>query len=230
LRWQADTGTENQKRTGTAILLRYITREEPYLPKRDPTMTGIESLYNTEEGKVLIEIKLSSIIQLYNSFDPAPFHEKELDDEAEQYIVNIVRDFPKNTEFKIVIYLPDGHSCCDEAFKIPAAIRNHFSYRTLMEERKFRERVNYGKFSILIGISFLAVAMVASQAVEDYLSAYPPAHLAAIALEVAGWVAMWEPVTVFLYQLWPILVQKNLYGKISRMETEIRPYPPLKPA
>ena len=91
-----------------------------------------------------------------------------------------------------------------------------------MQERKFRERLNYGKFSILIGLSFLAVAMVASQAVEDYLSAYPLAHLAAIALEVAGWVAMWEPVTVFLYQLWPILVQKNLYEKISRMETEIR--------
>ena len=188
-------------------------------------MTGIESLYNREDGRVLIEIKLSSIIQLYNSFDPAPFHEKELDDGAEQYIVDIVRDFPKNTEFKIIIYLPGGLSCCDEAFKIPAALRNHFSYLALMQERKFRERMNYGKFSILIGLSFLAVAMVASQAVEDYLSAYPLAHLAAIALEVAGWVAMWEPVTVFLYQLWPILVQKTLYEKISRMETEIRPYP-----
>ena len=90
-------------------------------------MTGIESLYNREDGRVLIEIKLSSIIQLYNSFDPAPFHEKELDDEAEQYIVDIVRDFPKNTEFKIIVYLPGGLSCCDEALKIPAALRNHFS-------------------------------------------------------------------------------------------------------
>jgi hypothetical protein len=193
-------------------------------------MTGIESLYNREDGRVLIEIKLSSIIQLYNSFDPAPFHEKELDDGAEQYIVDIVQDFPKNTEFKIIVYLPGGISCCDEALKIPAALRNHFSYLAQMQERKFRERLNYGKYSILIGLSFLAVAMVASQAVEASLSAYPLAHLAAIALEVAGWVAMWEPVTVFLYQLWPILVQKNLYEKISRMETEIRPYPQPKPS
>ncbi len=188
-------------------------------------MTGIESLYRNEDGKVLIEIKLSSIVQLYNSFDPAPFHEKQLDQEAEQYIVDIVRDFPNSTEFKIVIYLPEGLSCCDESQKIPESIRNHFRYLAMMQERKYRERRDYGKISILIGLSFLAVAMVASQAVDDYLSAYPLAHLAAIALEVAGWVAMWEPVTVFLYQLWPILSQKKLYEKISRMETDVRPYP-----
>lgn len=193
-------------------------------------MTGIESLYRKEDGKVLIEIKLSSIVQLYNSFDPAPFHEKQLDQEAEQYIVDIVRDFPNSTEFKIMIYLPEGLSCCDESQKIPESIRNHFRYLAMMQERKYRERRDYGKISILIGLSFLAVAMLASQAVDDYLSAYPLAHLAAIALEVAGWVAMWEPVTVFLYQLWPILSQKKLYEKISRMETDVRPYPQPEPS
>jgi hypothetical protein len=36
---------------------------------------------------------------------------------------------------------------------------------------------------------------------------------------------MWEPVTVYLYQLWPILSQKKLYETISRMETDVRSYP-----
>ncbi len=40
-------------------------------------MVDIESLYRKEDGKILIEIKLSSVLQLFNSFDPAPFHEKE---------------------------------------------------------------------------------------------------------------------------------------------------------
>ena len=63
-------------------------------------MADIESLYRKEGDRVLIEITLSSVIQLYNSFDPAPFHEKELDSEAEQYIVNIVRGFPKKQSLK----------------------------------------------------------------------------------------------------------------------------------
>jgi hypothetical protein len=39
-------------------------------------MADIESLYRKEDGKVLIEIKISTINQLFNSFEPAPFHDK----------------------------------------------------------------------------------------------------------------------------------------------------------
>jgi hypothetical protein len=69
-------------------------------------MADIESLYKKENGRILIEIKLSSVAQLFNSFDPAPFHEKELDSAAEHYIVDMVKDFPPKTRFKMIIYLP----------------------------------------------------------------------------------------------------------------------------
>lgn len=42
---------------------------------------------------ILIEIALYSVVQLFNVFDPAPFHEKEFDSAAEHYIVDTVRDF-----------------------------------------------------------------------------------------------------------------------------------------
>ena len=57
-------------------------------------MADIESLYKKENGRILIEIKLSSVAQLFNSFDPAPFHEKELDSAAEHCIVDMVKDYP----------------------------------------------------------------------------------------------------------------------------------------
>ena len=55
-------------------------------------MVDIESLYKKVDGSILIEIKLSSVMQLFNSFDPAPFHEKELDTAAEHYIIETVKD------------------------------------------------------------------------------------------------------------------------------------------
>jgi hypothetical protein len=89
-------------------------------------MTDIESLYKKENGRILIEIKLSSVMQLFNSFDPAPFHEKELDSAAEHYIVDTVSDFPKKTPQKILIYLPSDIAATERAMTIPAAIHNHF--------------------------------------------------------------------------------------------------------
>ena len=84
-------------------------------------MVEIESLYKKENGMILIEITLSSVMQLFNSFDPVPFHEKELDSAAEHYIVDTVNDFPQKTRFKMVIYLPSEIVRTERAMKIPPA-------------------------------------------------------------------------------------------------------------
>lgn len=183
-------------------------------------MAGIESLYKKENGRILIEIKLSSVIQLFNSFDPAPFHEKELDSVAEHYIVDTISDFPKKTRFKIIIYLPPDIATTERAMKIPPAIHNHFQYKMLVAERKFRSHFRHGRSTLLIGLIFLMIALIARQLVSA-LENHFIAQLFADALLIIGWAAMWEPITVLLYELWPIIQLKKTYEKISTMEIDI---------
>ncbi len=190
---------------------------------------SLNSLYREEDGHVLIEMKLSSVTQFFNSFDPAPFREKELDNEAELYIVDTVKDLPARTRFKIVIYLPDAAVGTKDAQEIPAAIKAHFEYKTLMQRRRLRERYVYGQFALIVGLAFLAASTLASLAIDKYSTSYPVAHLAANVLTVTGWVARWEPVTVFLFQLWPIYKQRKVYERISRMAVDVRSYPKASP-
>ena len=187
-------------------------------------MDDIESLYRKVDGNVLIEIKLSSVIQLFNSFDPAPFHEKELDSAAEHYIVDAVKDFPDKTKFKLVIYLPKDLATGERAQMIAPAIHNHFQYKVLVAERKYRARIRHGRATLLIGLPFLTLSLLARQYFASLGDALLP-QLLANALLVIGWAAMWEPVTVLLYELWPILQLKATYEKISRMDIEILPAP-----
>ena len=42
-----------------------------------------------------IEISLSRLSQLFNSFDPSPFHERDLDPDAEEYIVGSAEEVPR---------------------------------------------------------------------------------------------------------------------------------------
>jgi hypothetical protein len=189
-----------------------------------PGMADIESLYRKENGRILIEIKLSSVMQLFNSFDPAPFHEKELDSAAEHYIVDTVSDFPKKTPLKILIYLPPDIATTERAMKIPAAIHNHFQYKMLVSDRKFRTHFRHGRIALLIGLSFLTIALVARQYAST-LQNHFVAQLVADALLIIGWAAMWEPITVLLYELWPIIQIKKTYEKISTMEIEVLPLP-----
>jgi hypothetical protein len=185
-------------------------------------MVEIESLYKKENGMILIEIKLSSVMQLFNSFDPAPFHEKELDSAAEHYIVDTVKDFPQKTRFKLIIYLPPEIALTDQAMKITPAIHNHFQYKMLVAERKFRSHFRHGRTTLLIGLSFLTIALVARQLVSA-LENHLVAQIFADALLIIGWAAMWEPITVLLYELWPIIQLKKTYEKISTMEIDIVP-------
>jgi hypothetical protein len=185
-------------------------------------MADIESLYRKVDGKILIEIKLSSVAQLFNSFDAAPFHEKELDTEAERYIVDTVNDFPAKTEFKIIIHLPRELAGTRDAEDLISAIHHHFEYKVLVAERKFRARFRYGRGTLLIGLLFLAIALVTRQMISTFDN-HLPAVLLADAFLIIGWVAMWEPVTVLLYGLRPILQLKRTYERISTMEIEVQP-------
>ena len=163
------------------------------------------------------------MLQLFNSYDPAPFHEKELDTAAEHYIVDTIRDFPKKTAFRIIIYLPPDIASTERAQKIPQAIHNHFEYKMLVQDRKFRERFRHGRFTLLIGLSFLAIALFARQTIS-HINNLLYAQIFADALLIIGWAVMWEPITVLLYELWPIIQQKNTYEKISTMDIGVLPY------
>jgi hypothetical protein len=41
-------------------------------------------------------------------------------------------------------------------------------------------------------------------------------------LIIAGWVAMWRPMEIFLYEWWPLLRRGRLYEKLSQMRVVVR--------
>jgi len=52
-----------------------------------------------------IEIYLENLDQLFNSMDPSPFHEKDLDEDAEEYIVSWAEEYPVHDPIVLVIHL-----------------------------------------------------------------------------------------------------------------------------
>ena len=52
-----------------------------------------------------IELNLREIGQLFNTMDPSPFHEKDLDHDAEEFIVGWAREFPLRESVELVVHL-----------------------------------------------------------------------------------------------------------------------------
>ena len=93
----------------------------------------------------------------------------------------------------------------------------------LVQDRKFRQRFRHGRFTLLIGLYIPCHCPVCPAGSLPYRTTSCIAQIFADALLIIGWAAMWEPITVLLYELWPIIQQKHTYEKISTMEIEILP-------
>jgi hypothetical protein len=169
---------------------------------------------------VAVELRLDRISRLYNSLDPGPFHEKDLEAATEEYIVGSAEDL-SGRPMRLVIMLPESELARPEARHIAESIRNHFAASERIEHRKLRAELRRGRISLLIGVGF----MIACLFLRELLLASETAVSRVIdeGLVIAGWVAMWGPIDVFLYGWWPIASRRRLLARLARIDVELRP-------
>jgi len=180
----------------------------------------LQSYYREEEGTYLIEIKLNQLQQVFNSLDPSPFLDRDLDDNAENYIINSVDEFPLNTPLKLVFYLPSNEQNTARHL-LPSALHNYFDYRQQGEQRKLRTIWRQGRVSLIIGLSFLFVCLSLSELISRFGSD-TFIHFLEEGLLISGWVALWRPLEIFLYEWWPVSHQQKIFAKLAYIPIEIR--------
>lgn len=180
----------------------------------------LQSYYREEEGTYLIEIKLNQLQQVFNSLDPSPFLDRDLDDNAENYIINSVDEFPLNTPLKLVFYLPSTEQNTARHL-LPSALHNYFDYRQQGEQRKLRTIWRQGRISLIIGLSFLFVCLSLSELIGRFGSD-TFIHFLEEGLLISGWVALWRPLEIFLYEWWPVSHQQKIFAKLAYIPIEIR--------
>ena len=172
-----------------------------------------------------IELKLRDLGQLFNTMDPSPFHEKDLDADAEEFIVSWVREFPQDEDVVLVVHLSQFPAQDDPHAVIEGALHHYFEYRARLNQLEFRRLMKDGRKSLLIGLGFLVTCLSAAQA----LNQNGPETLLSVlreGLTIAGWVAMWHPMEIFLYEWWPVRRRGQIYRKMSRMKVEVRKQEP----
>ena len=183
-----------------------------------------KSVYRTDNGTIVIELVLRNVMQLFNSLDPSPFHEKELDPDAEEYIFNAVVDQPKKIPVKMAIYLPRESITETIRESIILGIHNHFIYKSSVSDRELRRLFERGRIVLVIAMGFLFATLLARQILAT-LEQTLPIRMAQEGLLILGWVTLWEPAYIFIYGWWPIVQKRKIYDKITTMEIEVLPVP-----
>jgi hypothetical protein len=192
----------------------------PRKKDRAPPVAHPMSAYRRRGEDILIEMSLNKIGQLYNSFDPSPFHEKELDSDADAYIFSAMREIGADKPIKLVIDLPPEELKAPGAADIERAIRYHFAYRLQTARRDLRHELQRGRTSVVIGLAFLAACMIGREVALGFVPSAVQRILSE-GLLIIGWVAMWGPLEVFLYGWWPIAGRRRILERLAVVDVEL---------
>jgi len=172
-------------------------------------------------GCEIIEVRVAELRQLFNAIDPSPFHERDLDPKAESFIVGWGKDLPPTATLALVVHLDRSAGAEHEAAALRDAIHEYFGRRATEAKRSFRELFQRGRLSLGIALAFLAVALAIGEQVARH---FPDSRVAVLVREgvlIVGWVAMWRPIEIFLYDWWPIGAERRLFQRLAVMPVRI---------
>ena len=171
----------------------------------------------------VIELQVEKVCQLFDTLDPQPFRERDLDREAEEFIVSWARELPRRAPLEIRVYMPPDEAAGEQASHLSAAMQRYFSYRSQATSGEIRELFRIGRYSLLIGLVMLVTCFTLSGFLPGFVPYAQPALVLKEGLIILGWVANWRPIEIFLYDWWPLVRKRRLFERLAHAAITVRP-------
>lgn len=168
-----------------------------------------------------LQLYLGELRQLFDSLDPAPFRERDLDPKAAEYITDSAREAPAGAALALQVQLGREPATPAASALLRDAVREYFERRAASRRRELRLLFRNGRFSLLIGIAFLAGAIALAQWLGELIRHEGYAWLVSESLIIGGWVALWRPMEIFLYDWWPIRADAKLFDRLAAMPVSL---------
>lgn len=170
----------------------------------------------------VLEIHVGVANELFNAIDPAPFLERDLDPRVEAFIVGWAEELRTAGALTLVVRLgqplaPDTHAVISDA------VSRFFTERARVSRRRLRQLLRRGRTSLVIGLACLAASIFLGDVIVTALPEWRPGPLVRESLLIGGWVAMWRPLEIFLYDWWPIRSEAHLFDRLRAMTVRIAP-------
>jgi len=170
-----------------------------------------------EEAPAVIELRLREVGQLFNSLDPSPFLDRDLDADAEEFIESWAAEIPSHRELALRVHLAAPPT---SALDVGEAVRGYFQHRAEHKRRELSQLLRRGRLSLMVGVGFLVACLVGS----EFVALLPLDAIEGVVREsllIIGWVAMWRPLEIYLYDWWPIRAERRNLQRLARMQVTV---------
>ncbi|ANY77390.1 hypothetical protein BB934_03430 [Microvirga ossetica] len=161
-----------------------------------------------------IELTLRDGAQLFNTLDPFPFHEKDLSADAERFIVEWAQELAKDQPIEILIDLPSRGGKGNTAQDLAAAIAGWFTARARSETRAMQALFRDARLAFAIGVAVLSGCLFVAWRLSE-ASGGPFGRVLQESFVIVGWVVIWRPAEMVLYDWLPMVRRRTLYRRLA---------------
>ncbi|MBK7331048.1 MAG: hypothetical protein IPI87_00935 [Betaproteobacteria bacterium] len=172
-------------------------------------------------GTEWLDIRVGELRQLFNAMDPAPFRERDIDPNAETYIVDWAQEVRAGRALGLVVHLARERAAPQAESMLRESVDDYFRRRAVATRARLRRLFRVGRVSLVIGLAFLVVALALGEFLAELLSQESWSWVAKESLVIGGWVALWRPLEIFLYDWWPIRAEARMYDRLGEMDVRL---------
>ena len=168
-----------------------------------------------------LELRLREPNHLFDPLDASSFIERDLNHRVEEFIVESMKELDSKGSCEVVLHFDQPRTIADEEQIVARAIQGYFARRAKVLRLKLHRLIRRGSISLVIGLVFFGLFFLSGRMLVHFMGENAYTRLLTESLIIGGWVAMWRPLEIFLYDWWPILGERRLYDRISRIRVRV---------
>jgi hypothetical protein len=182
----------------------------------------VKARYRREEGEPCIDIAVESSERLFDNRDPAPFRERDLQPLLSEYLTDCADDLLGEPKLRVRFWLTRGPSNPED---IRLAYQSHFEEALLRLDRRSARRIRLGVTTLVIAVVGLVVLFALSQLLRGAVKGTVGTALSE-GIVILGWVVLWRPADVLLYEWIPIRRERRVITKLLAADVKLHVGPP----
>jgi len=147
------------------------------------------------------------------------YQKRFLNPDIEDYIIGKAKRARANERIVLKIeFLSTGP--VDEA-KVMIAIKKNFSNRKQESQTSLKQTLYHGRRSLIVALIFFAILFTLVEISKGLFPQNGLAKMLSESITILGWVALWRPAELLLYEWRPFKQNAKLFSRLEQSQIQI---------
>jgi hypothetical protein len=164
-----------------------------------------------------VRIHIHELAQLYNSLDPSPFWDRDLDRNAAEFIEGEFRERPWADTWHLIVHVRTGEA---DAQTLQSALESYYDRLTTSTRRELREHLRSARLGLLAGLALFGMFMGARALLRATAPTMPTAFDEG--LIILAWLTLWRPAETLAYEWLPLYRRQRLYARLRAVRVSVQ--------